>query len=318
MTKKVNKIIILVAVFLAGAVAASASVYLGYGTINKLLGKDLPADLAAENAVKYINENLLAEGNVASLNSVSEEKVVYKFAMQIGNQEYESYVTKDGMFLFPEGYRMKGEVEASAKSDRPDVKLFIMSYCPYGLQAEKMFLPVYDLLKDKADMGIYFVDYIMHDKKEIDENLSQYCIQKEQNEKYASYLSCFVVSGDSAACLSEAGIDTEKVNSCVSQTDEEFSITSLYNDKSTWLNGTYPKFDVQADLNEQYGVSGSPTVVINGKVVDVSPRTPENFKEIICQTFNSQPDECSQALSEESPAPGFGGGTGSSSDNTCG
>ena len=312
MTKKVKKIKILVAIFLAGAVAASASVYLGYGTINKLLGKDLPADLAAENAVKYINENLLAEGNVASLNSVSEEKVVYKFAMQIGNQEYESYVTKDGAFLFPQGYMIKGEVEASAKSDRPDVKLFVMSYCPYGLQA------VYDLLKDKADMGIYFVNYIMHDKKEIDENLNQYCIQKEQNEKYASYLSCFVVSGDSAVCLSEAGIDTEKVNSCVSQTDQEFSITSLYNDKSTWLNGTYPKFGVQADLNEQYGVSGSPTVVINDKVVNVSPRTPENFKEIICQSFNSQPDECSQTLSEESPAPGFGGGTGSSSDNTCG
>ena len=257
MTKKVKKIIILVAIFLAGAVAASASVYLGYGTINKLLGKDLPADLAAENAVKYINENLLAEGNVASLNSVSEEKVVYKFAMQIGNQEYESYVTKDGAFLFPQGYMIKGEVEASAKSDRPDVKLFVMSYCPYGLQAEKMFLPVYDLLKDKADMGIYFVNYIMHDKKEIDENLNQYCIQKEQNEKFASYLSCFVVSGDSAVCLSEAGIDTEKVNSCVSQIDQEFSITSLYNDKSTWLNGTYPKFGVQADLNEKKrGVRG--------------------------------------------------------------
>lgn len=55
-----------------------------------------------------------------------------------------------------------------------------MSYCPYGLQAEKMFLPVYDLLKNKAEMGIYFVNYIMHDKKEIDENLREYCIQKEQ------------------------------------------------------------------------------------------------------------------------------------------
>jgi len=316
MTKKIKKILILVAVFLTGAVAASASVYFGYGMINQLLGKELPADLVAENTIKYINENLLAEGNTASLVSVSEERDVYKIAMKIGEQEYESYVTKDGVFLFPEGYKMKEE--ASAKSDRPDVKLFVMSYCPYGLQAEKMFLPVYDLLKDKVDMGIYFVNYIMHDKKEIDENLNQYCIQKEEKEKYGPYLSCFVVSGDASACLSEIGIDTGKIESCVSETDNEFQITSLYNDKSTWLNGTYPRFDVQADLNEQYGVSGSPTVVINGKVVDVSPRTPENFKKIICQTFNSQPEECSQILSEESPAPGFGGGTGTSSDNTCG
>jgi hypothetical protein len=294
MTKKIKKILILVAVFLTGAVAASASVYFGYGMINQLLGKELPADLVAENTIKYINENLLAEGNTASLVSVSEERDVYKIAMKIGEQEYESYVTKDGVFLFPEGYKMKEE--ASAKSDRPDVKLFVMSYCPYGLQAEKMFLPVYDLLKDKVDMGIYFVNYIMHDKKEIDENLNQYCIQKEEKEKYGPYLSCFVVSGDASACLSEIGIDTGKIESCVSETDNEFQITSLYNDKSTWLNGTYPRFDVQADLNEQYGVSGSPTVVINGKVVDVSPRTPENFKKIICQTFNSQPEECSQIL----------------------
>jgi len=316
MMKKI--IIFSVAVFIAGVITASAAVYFGYGAINQLLGKEFPAGLVAENTVKYINENLLAGGNAASLVSVLEERGVYKLVLDISGQEYESYVTKDGVFLFAEGIRMKEEVETSAKSDRPDVKLFVMSYCPYGLQAEKMFLPVYELLKDKADMGIYFVDYIMHDKQEIDENLNQYCIQKEQIDKFSPYLSCFVVSGNTSDCLSQAGIDSEKVNACVSATDEQFQITSLYNDESTWLNGTYPKFDVHADLNEQYGVSGSPTVVINGKVVNVSPRTPESFKNIVCQAFNSQPDECSQILSEESPSPGFGGETGSSSDNTCG
>jgi hypothetical protein len=286
--------------------------------INQLLGKEFPANLVAENTVKYINENFLTQSNTASLVSILDEGEIYKIVLDISGQEYESYVTKDGVFLFPDGYKMKKEVEVSAKSDRPDVKLFVMSYCPYGLQAEKMFLPVYDLLKNKADMGIYFVDYIMHEKQEIDENLNQYCIQKEQNDKFSAYLGCFVLSGDSSSCLSEAGIDTEKVNACVSATDEEFQITSLYNDKDTWLSGVYPVFNVHADLNEQYEVSGSPTVVINGKVIDIGSRTPENFKDIICQSFNSEPEECSQILSEESPSPGFGGGTGPSSDNTCG
>lgn len=316
MTKKI--IFFSVAVFLAGIIVASATVYFGYGMINQLLGKEFPANLVAENAVKYINENFLTQGNTASLVSILDEGEIYKIVLDISGQEYESYVTKDGVFLFPDGYKMKKEVEVSAKSDRPDVKLFVMSYCPYGLQAEKMFLPVYDLLKNKADMGIYFVDYIMHEKQEIDENLNQYCIQKEQNDKFSAYLGCFVLSGDSSSCLSEAGIDTEKVNACVSATDEEFQITSLYNDKDTWLSGVYPVFNVHADLNEQYEVSGSPTVVINGKVIDIGSRTPENFKDIICQSFNSEPEECSQILSEESPSPGFGGGTGPSSDNTCG
>src|SRR4030042_6633497 len=242
-------IIIISVVFVAILAAASVGVYFGHGLINQLLGKELSSSIIAENTLKYINENLLAEGNTASLASISDERGLYKVTVKVGQQEYEAYATKDGVFLFLEGYRMIEE--GSAKSDRPDVKLFVMSYCPYGLQAEKMFLSVYDLLKDKADMGIYFVDYIMHEKQEIDENLTQYCIQKEQNEKYSSYLGCFVVSGDSSACLSEAGIDTDKVNACVVQTDEEFQITSLYNDKNSWLNDSYPRFDVQADLNEQ-------------------------------------------------------------------
>jgi hypothetical protein len=182
-----------------------------------------------------------------------------------------------------------------------------------------MFLPVYELLKNKAEMGVYFVDYIMHEKQEIDENLRQYCIQKEEKEKYGDYLSCFVKDGDFEKCLSETNIDREKMGNCISETDKEFNVIALYNDKNAWLNGQFPKFNVHNDLNEQYGVGGSPTIVINDTVVDVSPRSPEKFKEIICQAFNSPPEECSQTLSSDSPTSGFGIGTESSgSSGGCG
>jgi hypothetical protein len=181
---------------------------------------------------------------------------------------------------------------------------------------EKAYLPVYNLLKDKADMGVYFVDYIMHEKKEIDENLRQYCIQKEQREKYYAYLSCFVKDGNFEKCLSEAGIDKDKMNSCISQTDQTYKITQSYNDKSTWLNGNFPKFDIYTDLNEKYGVQGSPTVVINDAVANVE-RSPEKFKEVVCQAFNTPPVECSQKLPEEATSPGFGLNTGSSSSGSC-
>jgi len=158
----------------------------------------------------------------------------------------------------------------------------------------------------------------MHEKQEIDENLRQYCIQKEQKEKYYNYLSCFVKEGKFNDCLSKAQIDTTKMESCISKTDEQYKVTSQYNDKSTWLNGNYPKFDVTTDLNEKYGVRGSPTIVINDEVVEVSPRSPEKFKEVICQAFNSQPQECSQTLSNDIPSPGFGGGIASSGGGGCG
>jgi len=290
--------------------------------------KFLSSQEAAQNAINYINENLLQKGVTASLADVVEENGLYKIRLKVGEKEFISYVTKDGKILFPEeGIDLEKKIakeetptstQEIQKTDKPDVKLFVMAYCPYGLQMEKAYLPVYNLLKEKADMGIYFVNYIMHEKKEIDENLRQYCIQKEEKEKYYDYLSCFVKAGEFEKCLNEAKIDKEKMNSCISETDKEYKITQLYNDKSTWLSGRYPRFDVHTDLNEKYGVQGSPTVVINDKVVEVSSRSPEKFKEVICQAFNSPPEECSQTLSNTTFSPGFGLETGTSSGGGCG
>src|SRR3989339_677119 len=100
---------------------------------------------------------------------------------------------------------------AVVKSDRPKVELFIMSYCPYGLQMQKAYLPVMKLLSKKADMDIKWVNYIMHEKKEIEENNVQYCIQKEQSDKYVAYAECFTVNGVSTTCLQTAKVDTTKL-----------------------------------------------------------------------------------------------------------
>ncbi len=319
MIEKFSKNLIPLAIVIAGLLVAGALIYVNQGKVGEKVSEGLSPQQAAEKAINYINQNVLQQGTTASLVNVTEENGVYKFRLKIGEQEYDSYVTKDGNLLFTEGINL-AEKAASAqeggettgevqKRDTPDVKLFVMSYCPYGLQAQKMFLPVYELLKNKAEMGVYFVNYIMHEKQEIDENLRQYCIQKEQKEKYYNYLSCFVKEGKFDDCLSQAQIDTTKMGNCISETDKEFNVTALYNDKSTWLNGNFPKFNVHNDLNEQYGVGGSPTIVVNDTVVDVSPRSPEKFKEVICQAFNSPPEECSQTLSSDSPTSGFGTGT---------
>ena len=38
------------------------------------------------------------------------------------------------------------------KTDKPNVELFVMSFCPYGVQAETAMKPVVDLLGDSADI----------------------------------------------------------------------------------------------------------------------------------------------------------------------
>ena len=279
------------------------------------LSSKLSAQDAASKAVSYINEHLLSGGASASLIDVTEESGLYKLLLRIGEDEFETFVSKDGQLLFRPGYYYYMDASDATstptpsieipKSDRPDVKIFVMSYCPYGLQAEKMMLPVYDLLKDEIDIGIYFVDYAMHGKQELDENLRQYCMQNEDQPKYIDYLSCFVQGGNSSVCLTEAGINPGDIANCVSETDATYNISGQYSDQSTWRGGTYPVFDVHKDLNELYGVTGSPTIIINGQKVIVNPRTPENFKQVICSAFNSSPEECSQTLSNEVPSAGF-------------
>ena len=294
--------------------------------------KTLKADEAAKVAVDYANKNLL-QGTTAELvaQSAKEENGLYSFKLKVSGQEYTSYVTKNGKMMFVSGVPLTDVTTQAAadatpaqvsKTDKPDVKLFVMSYCPYGLQAEKMYLPVYNLLKDKATMGIYFVNYSMHGKMEVDENLRQYCIQKEQTDKFAAYLQCFVDSkaptasataADYGTCLTKAGIDQAKLNSCVATSDKQFNVTKDYNDKSTWISGSYPKVEINNDLNEKYGVQGSPTIVINEKETDVSPRSPEQLLKTVCGAFNNQTDECKTTLSSDQPSTGFGTGTAAAS-----
>jgi len=78
-------------------------------------GLSVSSQQAAERAIGYINNNILAGGGTASLVGVSEANGVFKVSLKIGEQGYDSYVSKDGKLLFPEGYDMdKKAVEKAA------------------------------------------------------------------------------------------------------------------------------------------------------------------------------------------------------------
>ncbi|PKP58460.1 MAG: hypothetical protein CVT89_02795 [Candidatus Altiarchaeales archaeon HGW-Altiarchaeales-2] len=201
------------------------------------------------------------------------------------------------------------------KFDKPEVEVFVMAYCPYGTQIEKGIIPVHELLKDKANISIRFVQYTMHGKTEVDENTRQYCIQKEQPDKYWGYLACFLEKGDSANCSNKLNIDKNKLQSCINEADKNFNISS-----DLASGAQYPRYRVNEDIALKYGVGGSPTVVINGAQVGAN-RDSESLKNAICNAFpqKKRPVECNQTLSSAPPAPGFGfSGTGSGSGGTCG
>ncbi|RLJ02130.1 MAG: hypothetical protein DRP11_03370, partial [Candidatus Aenigmatarchaeota archaeon] len=288
-------------------------------------------DVLQEKISNYINTQMLPAGMSAEVTNFTEEGNLYKFNVVIAGNSYTSYATKDGKLFFVQGIdigdyvpqeRPKETPQPTAevpKSDKPVANIFVMSYCPFGLQMQKAIIPVMELLGDKANIIINFVDYAMHGKKEIDQNTNEYCIQKEEPEKFVEYLKCFVQSDDHQKCVEEAGVDKEKLQNCIEETDRKFNITGLYNDKSTWSGGRFPPYMVDADLNQQYGVRGSPTFVLNGKVIRVV-RSPEAVKEAICNAFNEAPEECNQNLSNTQEAPGIGplgSGSNSGSSGSC-
>ncbi len=190
------------------------------------------------------------------------------------------------------------------KRDKPTADIFVMSHCPFGTQIEKGLLSVWKALKDKADINIRFCNYAMHGKKEIDEELRQYCIQKDSKDKFIAYLECFLDKGEEGSCLKKANVNTTKLSACIKASDNKFNVTKSFDDKSKWM-GRFPPFYVDDDLNKKYGVGGSPTVVINDVQARVG-RSPSELLNAICKGFKTPPSECTEKLSGQTYSPGFG------------
>ena len=276
----------------------------------------------AKTTIDYINTNLLPSGVSANYVRGASSHGVYNITISINGKDMPIYVSGDGKLLFPAVIDMTKQRQQPQqtqqqkevpKTDKPVVKLFVMSYCPYGTQMEKGIIPAIKALGDSVDFQVEFVSYSMHGEKEIKENMLQYCIQKDYKDKYLDYLECFLGSQNSTKCISDTGLDKAALDSCVTNVDNEYNITNMYNDKSTWLNGRFPMFPIHDADNQKYGVQGSPTLVINDVVVQ-SGRDSASLLNTICSAFTTQPEACNTNLSSTTPSPGFGyEGTGTDS-----
>jgi hypothetical protein len=298
--------------------------------------KTLTLEEAKVKANDFIANNLVQPGTEISIKEVVEDAGLYKVVVNLPDgQEIDSYITKDGKKFFPQVMDIEETKTAQAgadstanaqqvaqavdvpKTEKPVVEAFVMAYCPYGTQIEKGLLPAVKALSDKVDFKIKFVSYAMHGEKELDENLRQYCIQEEQNDKYLAYLECFLTDDDYKSCLVETKINTRTLDACFATVDKEFKIKELFVDKSTWSGGKYPQFNVDKVENDKYGVKGSPTFVVNGVTVSTG-RDAASLLASMCSGFETQPDECSIELSSASPTAGFGfGTTGTATDASC-
>lgn len=306
---------VLSTVLLAVVAVILASVLLFRGS--GVTGNVVSSDTAVQNLLSFVKSQGKGE---ATLVSSQQEGALYNVVVKYQDQDVPVFVTLDGKYLVTDPIPLSGAAAGGAsggsatqtpppanvpKTAKPAVELFVMSYCPYGTQVEKGILPVVGLLKDKIDFKVKFVYYAMHGEKEVRENLNQYCIQKEQPEKFNAYLKCFLTDSNSERCLVNASIDTTKMKSCFAAADTQFSVMKNFNDKASWLSGQFPLFNTDKADNEKYSVAGSPTLIING--VDVqSGRDSVSLLNAVCNAFTDKPTECSTQLDSTPPSPGFG------------
>jgi len=289
------------------------------------------ATVTADEAGQKVLEFAKSQGAEAEFVSASDDGSLYEVILSIEGQEIPVYVTKDGKTLVPQPIPLEAEAETAPaqetpapanipQSNKPVVEAFVMSHCPYGTQIEKGLLPVVEALGDKIDFELKFVYYAMHPSAgEVEEQLNQYCIQKNEKDKFNSYLTCFLEAGDGEGCIDKTLIDKATLSACVDATDEAYNVIANLEDTSSWLSGKFPKFDIHKADNEKYQVAGSPTLVINGVKAQVG-RDSISLLNAICGAFNVAPEECNTEFEAVSPTPGFGWSTTETANNeaACG
>ena len=318
MTKEKNGSGKLIVSLVIVAVVCFAAGYLG----SSLTGASVASPGAEEKAVSFINDNMLPDGVTASIvNSTYESGMSVIFVrISDGNQsaDYKFFSSPDGRYLFtyepidtdfvPEPQNTGAACDSVQKAGSAQLEAFVVSYCPYGLQMQRILAEVADILGDSVTVRyIGSVQdgeiYAMHGDVEAQENLRQICL-REETDKYWDYVKCFMRETDTAGCLAEAGVDTEELDACMSDPARGIAYA-----------------EVDFALQAQHSVTGSPTLIMNGERASefafgasredqlesfgvVWGRSAEAVKDMLCCGFNAPPAVCSQELLKDNAATG--------------
>ena len=284
----------------------------------------LPPEECGAAVISYVNTNLAAANTTATLVSVTEKNGMYQIAGLYQARNMSLYATKDCNLMFTSSYNLKATptptsspkpttsptpIPLPVKSARPSTELFVMSFCPYGVQAEDAMDPVVDLLGTKADFTVRYIATVngdtadavksLHGLPEAKEDLRQLCVMKSYPDKFWDYVKlinaqCYPIyknASQLASCQQNVtatlGFDNQKIETCAGGSE---GLALLRADEA---------------ITNNYKVTGSPTLIMNGQTYS-GLRTAEAYKQGICARFEIPPYECSVNLSAQAVAASSG------------
>ena len=114
-----------------------------------------------------------------------------------------------------------------ARMGKPTLELFVMSYCPFGVQAEERLIPIVKEFGDTIDFKLQFIAQekeapsaqditpftSLHGYPEVAENIRQLLIAQEYPDRYLDYILCRGKKLDKSweDCAEKLGIDVAKI-----------------------------------------------------------------------------------------------------------
>ncbi len=168
------------------------------------------------------------------------------------------------------------------------VELFVMSQCPYGVQAEEAFKMAVEKLGPDLDLRLEYIGRTsptgeltsMHGPKEVMGNLLQVCAMKHSS-KWFEFVTCQNkdwknIDTGWQACAKEVGAPADKIGACASGQEGKDLLAASYK---------------RADA---LGIGGSPTIRIAGKDYQ-GGRRPTDILRAICGAYQgAQPGACGE------------------------
>ncbi|MBR9682865.1 MAG: thioredoxin domain-containing protein [Candidatus Aenigmarchaeota archaeon] len=261
---------------------------------------------ASEKAISFLNSQLLPPGIVAEFQSVNVTYDRYLVTFTVEGETYTTFVSKDGRYFITGVFDMDEVIAPpttnnnqqqtafdAVDTEEPKVELFVMSFCPYGQQAENAMIPVVESMGDDVIVEPHFIvsvsgDQIsaLHGVNEANENMRQAVIWKYYQDSFWDYVSevnsnCNL--NDIETCwetqAETVGIDVDDIKT---KTDEE----------------GLALMEADTELANTYGARSSPTLIINGEKYSGS-RTSADFQAGICSGFITPPASCLGVLSAQ-------------------
>jgi protein-disulfide isomerase len=190
----------------------------------------------------------------------------------------------------------------TAGDNKPQVDFFVMSYCPYGNQAEELLKPVFDALKGQADFVPRYVIYgqgtgcyadtdgtqlcSLHGAVELNQNIRELCVYYDLGEQawfdFAIAMNSKCTSSNADTCWTDVaktlGYDTAKIQSCFDTNKIKYARE-------------------QYDLGAALGVSGSPTLFFEGQKFN-GGRTSNDYLSALCAGFDTPPAGCANVIAD--------------------